>query len=304
MLVACIGGLSMALPASAPDISASALGTLVKPNTQLTVKQLQASAQAITVKVLSTDDLGTGFLIKKQGKVYTVLTNAHVLRAGDPPYRLQTSDGYLYSAKLLKDSQSQGTDLALLQFLSPRVSYPVASFGSSFTLAVGQNVFAAGFAITDSQSQPSLGRFKFTPGQVSLVLDKALEGGYQVGYTNNIENGMSGGPLLNLQGEVVGVNGKHAYPLWDTPSVFQDGSLACPPLHQLITRLSFAVPIETVVQLTSPYLQLNYRLNPPISGISQTQEVSDMIRKSLIPDEKLHLQEQASAKSCTKLLVK
>lgn len=68
---------------------------------------------------------------------------------------------------------------------------------------------------------------------------------------------MSGGPLLNRRGEVVGVNGKHAYPLWDVPSVFQDGSKACPPLHETITRLSFAVPIETVVQLAPSSIQLN-----------------------------------------------
>lgn len=194
MLVACVGGLSMALPASAPDVSVSAPGALVeKPNTQLSVEQLHSSAFAITVKVLGADVLGSGFLIKKQGKVYTVLTNAHVLRAGDPPYRLQTPDEHIYPVNLTKTTQFKGNDLALLQFRSPRAAYPVASLGSSLTLTVGQDVFAAGFAVADSESQPSLREFKFTFGQVSLVLNKALSGGYQVGYTNDIEKGMSGG---------------------------------------------------------------------------------------------------------------
>lgn len=157
MLVAYVGGLSMELPASTPDVSVSAPGALVEqPKTQLSVEQLHSSAQAITVKVLGADVLGSGFLIKKQGEVYTVLTNAHVLRAGDPPYRLQTLDGHTYPANLPKNTQFKENDLALLQFRSPRAAYLVASLGSSFTLAVGQDVFAAGFAIADSESQPSL----------------------------------------------------------------------------------------------------------------------------------------------------
>ncbi|AFW94305.1 trypsin-like protein [Anabaena sp. 90] len=71
-----------------------------------------------------------------------------------------------------------------------------------------------------------------------LVLEKALERGYQIGYTNKLEKGMSGGPLLNENGQLIGVNGMHAYPLWDVPSVFIDGTPADEKLHQQIVRLS------------------------------------------------------------------
>ncbi len=197
---------------------------------------------------MSQDFLGSGIILKKQGSIYTVLTNAHVLQAGKPPYRIQTPDGQIYTAKNVETRQIaslQGNDLALLQFRSTIRAYTVPSLGAK--PAVGDEVFAAGFPSTGEQSKDK--GFAFTNGKVSLVLQLALKGGYQVGYTNNIEKGMSGGPLLNRQGQVVGVNGKHAYPLWDAPSVLADGSEADPALHQKIIRLSWAVPIERVGQV-------------------------------------------------------
>jgi len=304
MLVGCVGGLAIALPASTPDISVSASDALVgQPLPQLSVEQLHSWAISFTVKVLSADFLGSGFLIQKQGDVYTVLTNDHVLRAGDPPYRIQTPDGRIYPAHLPKKGKFKANDLAILQFRSPGTAYAVASLGSSFSLAVGQEVFAAGFPFADRASRPfgkgGLEGFFFTAGKVSLVLDKALEGGYQVGYTNDIEKGMSGGPLLNRQGVVVGVNGKHSYPIWDVPSVFEDGSKACLPLHQMINRFSWAVPIDRVVQLAPLSIQINSRLNQPLASVAMQPKRSHMVFKRDRGGYKLPVVQQAIAtKSC------
>jgi hypothetical protein len=96
--------------------------------------------------------------------------------------------------------------------------------------------------------------FAFRPGRVTLILDRPLEDGYQIGSNNDVEKGMSGGPLLNLRGEVVGINGIHAYPLWDATELYADGSEPCPPLQDFIARSSWAIPIEvlsTVVAKTA-----------------------------------------------------
>jgi S1-C subfamily serine protease len=216
-----------------------------------TSAELSEQAQSFTIKVQSSESLGSGFLIKKQGSLYTVLTNAHVLTAGEPPYRIQTPDGRIWSASLPKGNSFRNNDLALLQFRSTR-TYPVAALASS--PSIGDEVYAAGFAFSESESSQK--NLMFTTGKVSMQLPKPLAGGYQLGYTNDIQKGMSGGPLLNRDGEVVGVNGKHAYPLWENTSVFADGTEASQTLHQKIITYSWAVPIQIVVKLAPPSIQL------------------------------------------------
>jgi S1-C subfamily serine protease len=267
ILIVYLVGCSVALPSSTPEPA-----RLVKQQaTQRSIARLNQLARSITVRVISGETLGSGIIIYQQGSVYQVLTNAHVLRSADPPYQIQTPEGRIHPAKLLKNINFYGNDLGLLQFTSSR-NYAVAKFGKSSHLKVGDEVFATGFAFPLETSQitpanpilPSQKQevntiypasteesisFMFTAGKFSLKLDKALTGGYQIGYTNQVEQGMSGGPLLNRQGELVGINGLHANPLWDAPDLYQDGSTPSPALQQQISQLSWAVPIETFVRL-------------------------------------------------------
>ena len=65
------------LPASSANLSACTESP--KPLTELSQAPIKQQAAAITVKVLSTQFLGTGILLKRQNNIYTILTNAHVL---------------------------------------------------------------------------------------------------------------------------------------------------------------------------------------------------------------------------------
>ena len=192
--------------------------------------------------------MGTGTLINKQGKIYTVITNDHVLNAAEPPYQIQTPDGRIYETQVSQLVKFGDDDLGLLQFNSDQV-YEIASVGNSSALTVGDEVFASGFT---SENKEMI----FTNGNLSLLLDKPLEGGYQMGYTNDIYKGMSGGPLLNIQGELVGINGLHKNPLWEAPDLYIDGSQPCKPLQDMIIRSSWAIPIETVGRLAPKLVQL------------------------------------------------
>lgn len=222
----------------------------VEPQNPLEAENLQnlcLQARLITVKIVAKNSWGSGILIKKQSQEYFVLTNEHILREEPDDYTIQTSDGINHKGdRLLKASFSK-YDLAILKFKSDRTEYPVAKFGNSAIVREKDSVVAAGFPWSDEDSKDR--GFKFTTGVVSLIAPKSLEDGYQIGYTNQIEKGMSGGPVLNLQGQVVAINGMHAYPLWGDPYVYQDGEKPSRSLHEIMVRSSWGIPINTFLQL-------------------------------------------------------
>ena len=234
---------------------------------QKLVARVDRVASAISVKILDQDFLGSGFIVQHSDQDYIVITNQHVLRAGEAPYKIETVDGKTHVAEVITDMSNADYqyDLAILKFTTD-VDYETAKIASSSSLNVGDRVFAAGFPYREfgSARTPDLfpesqhpGRdLALKQGRIAIILDRALEEGYQIGYTNDVRKGMSGGALLNQKGEVIGVNGKHAYPLWESPEIYQDGSEPCPALQELITRSSLAIPIEKSIEIATPLKSL------------------------------------------------
>lgn len=212
-------------------------------------------AKSITVKVLAGEGSGSGILIQRQGDIYTVLTNDHVLSLGNK-YQIQTPDGKIYTASRYS-VELDNNDLGLIRFQSSNKSYSIASLDSGKDLMVGDQLFAAGFPIdikvfANQQGDYIISHpegFVLTYGRVSLVNDKILAGGYQLGYTNDIQKGMSGGPVLNYQGQVVAINGMHAYPLWGDPYVYKDGSKPCTFMRDFMIHYSWGIPMETFIKI-------------------------------------------------------
>jgi serine protease Do len=298
-----IAGLTICLVGTGVLLSANAskLKEIFTPaSSQKTLTAINDIAADISVKVLDQEFLGSGFILQQQDNQYLLITNQHVLRAGDSPYRVQTFDGKIYAAKVISSlaQKNYNYDLAVLQFTAD-VDYPVATIGSSFYLEVGEPIYAAGFPSieleskilneppdTDTEAQAKkITGLTLKTGRVAIILNQALVEGYQIGYTNDVKKGMSGGPLLNSRGEVVGVNGKHAYPLWESPELYQDGSQLCPALEKLITRSSLAIPIEKSIEL-----------NPQLKAVKPASNV-EVTRSSNLTSEdpKLVARMQAEA---------
>ena len=243
--------LSLATPVSSVQKPPFSMVNLRSVQEQI---QLEQAARLITVRILSSPkqkrdrSLGSGVLFyqDKLTSTYGVITNNHVLQAGEAPYFIQTPDGKTHRANsVVQKKQLRGNDLALLEFVADS-EYKITT-KSNQQAAIGDGVIAAGFPLKNSQSKYR--GFVIKPGNIELVLDKALEGGYRIGSTNDVEKGMSGGPLLNRAGELVGINGLHANPIWGDPYVFEDGSYPTDAQREQISQYSWGIPLETVKQL-------------------------------------------------------
>jgi S1-C subfamily serine protease len=216
----------------------------------LSEQVLRSRAREITVKVIEGDRWGSGILIQREGDLYTVLTNAHVIFSQADPtnYKIETPDGKVYVATVREDiTFPQKEDLALLNFRSPQSQYQIAVFGDSSQLQPEDSIIATGFPFPTNQTEEP--GWKLTQGEVWMLLDRALQEGYQLGYTGQIERGMSGGPILNLKGEVIGINGIDAYPLWERPYIYLEGGEPNLALQQKMDRYNWGIPAHTITQL-------------------------------------------------------
>ena len=137
--------------------------------------------------------LGSGFIISEDGYI---VTNAHVI--GDPEkITVRLSDEEEYEAK--KIGSDEKTDLALIK-IEPKKPLPVVPFGQSRSLEIGEWVMAIGNPFGLEQT--------VTVGIVSAKGRVIGAGPYDdfIQTDASINPGNSGGPLLNLRGEVIGVN--------------------------------------------------------------------------------------------------
>jgi serine protease Do len=168
-----------------------------------------------------TQGLGTGFIVDKEG---IVLTNNHVIGQADT-IDVKLSNERIYPARVVgKDSR---TDIAVLK-IDEHGLIPLA-LGDSDVIEVGDWVVAIGnpFGLSHTVSVGILSAKGRTKEDVPL--DPA--GYYNFLQTDaSINQGNSGGPLLNLKGEVVGIN-----------SAVRRGDGA--------QGIGFAIPINMVKQL-------------------------------------------------------
>lgn len=205
------------------------------------VEQLQQLAQAITVKVYAGNAQGSGILMVKEGQTYTLVTNAHVISRGST-YRIQTTDGKIYDATLIKAGDSFAKDdLALLQFKSTN-HYTLANLANTTDLGITKTVYAAGYPFEND-------RLRFTTGILTILPEKPLVGGYQIGFTNETQQGMSGGALLNEQGKIIGVLGQGSAPILSEAYIYQDGSQPSQEDLQKMRDSSWAVPVAAVIKM-------------------------------------------------------
>ncbi|MDQ6714149.1 MAG: trypsin-like peptidase domain-containing protein [Candidatus Dormibacteraeota bacterium] len=187
-------------------------------------KQDSPGVVTITSAVGASQATGSGIVLDTKGDI---LTNAHVI-AGAQNLQVTFSTGQTVSATLVGSNTS--ADLAVIRVsVAASVLHPL-TLGNSATVQVGDNVYAIGSPFGLSGS--------LTEGIVSNLSQPAAASASGTA-TNLIQTdaainpGNSGGPLVNAQGEVIGINNSIESPV--------DGNVG----------VGFAIPINQVKQVLS-----------------------------------------------------
>ncbi|WP_341531444.1 tetratricopeptide repeat-containing serine protease family protein (plasmid) [Nostoc sp. UHCC 0302] len=197
-------------------------------------------AKAITVEISNPNGSGTGVIIKREGNNYTILTAKHVVEA-QAKYEIVTPDGARYSLNYSTVKKLPQVDLAVVQFASNQ-NYPVAKIGNSDSSTEGTTAYVAGFPQISAAISSSI--YNFTNGQITANASKPLRDGYALVYSNDTLAGMSGGPVLNDQGELIGIHGRS-----DTTENFKISDKN--PNVIIKTGFNLGIPINTFLRLSA-----------------------------------------------------
>jgi Flp pilus assembly protein TadD len=227
-------------------------------------EQLKTIAERITVRVRGNNTAASGTLVAKQGHSYfLVLTNHHVTRRIAPGnIKIQTVDGKIHQGRvldkfnLLNQQEFAKYDLAILEFTaSENYCLPTRVFNNQIPDQI--EVLASGYSV-------QTGRITFAEGQIKkIVTEPALARGYEIGYDSRVEQGMSGGPIISSKGELLGINGKSAFPILNGGYIYADGTKPTSTQIQELRKLSWGIPITSILAQMKPEFLTAYELPVP-----------------------------------------
>ncbi|ASQ48887.1 MAG: PDZ domain-containing protein [Leptotrichia sp.] len=199
-----------------------------------------------------TGSLGSGFIISSDGYI---MTNNHVINGADEIY-VKMSDGQEYLAKLVGTSPE--VDIAILKVMANRTFKPL-KFANSDNIKIGHWAIAFGnpLGLNSSMTVGVIG----ASGRSSLGIEQ-VENFIQTDAA--INQGNSGGPLLNINGDVIGVNTA----IYST----NGGSVG----------LSFAIPSNLASNVRDSILKSG-RYERPYIGISVLDLTQEIKKQRNIP---------------------
>lgn len=205
--------------------------------------------------IVPSKESGSGFLIDDKG---LIMTNSHVI-SGSQKIQVTLSDQSRYDAEVLVRDRTN--DLGLIR-ITPRKKLPLLKLGDSDALQVGQKVLAIGnpFGLEGT----------LTTGVVSSIgrtirdeSGKELEGMVQTDAA--INPGNSGGPLLDSQGNVIGIN---------TAIYGQNGNIG----------IGFAMPINRAKEMLKDF-QSGKSFQRPRVGVEVVYVAGDLAEALRLPPD-------------------
>jgi tetratricopeptide (TPR) repeat protein len=164
-------------------------------------------AQQITVRIDSSQSgTGSGVIVARQGSIYTVLTAEHVVPKPDT-YSITTPDGQKHPVSAGSIRKLEGVDLAIVQFSSSK-AYEIATLANYYIgLEDRPLAFLSGFPGGQTARQLTVGTVFPTSTTIFAAQNAySMSSGRELVYTTFSQPGMSGGPVLDRQGRVIGIH--------------------------------------------------------------------------------------------------
>lgn len=195
----------------------------------------------------SSNNTGTGFIYKVDNKYGYIITNEHVISNSNEIKVILTSDEEIKADILGKDEY---LDLAILRIKKQKVPL-VASIGSSENVKLGDTVFTVGAPLGyDYRGSVTSGILSGKDRMVSISVSTTNNNDWIMKVLQidaSINPGNSGGPLLNANGEVIGI-------------------CSLKLVDNNIEGMGFAIPIEYAMSHVET-LEKSEKINWPILGI-------------------------------------
>ena len=225
-----------------------------------TPAEVQKAAQEITVRVTSANNGGSGVLVATKGNTYLVLTNKHVTGRATQ-FQIQTPDGQKHTARLVPNTGFNSKyDINLLQFTSTQ-KYRLAILENGSTLSEERAIYSVGYPFDSNQMRISVGK-------VTQLSDVPLDDGTQIGYaidpnSKPIKQGMSGGPIVDGRGVLLGINTIGSNPIIPSYTYF-DGSKPTAKRAAQYQRANWGVPIYNFLTQLDANILYGYKNFPKV----------------------------------------
>jgi tetratricopeptide (TPR) repeat protein/S1-C subfamily serine protease len=178
--------------------------------------KLNIKARQMTVRIENSGGNGSGVIVAREGNIYYVLTAKHVLQNPDTNQKYTNHQIIPYDQDRRNVNSSvvaEGVDLAVVQFESNN-NYPVAQLGE-YSQNDRDLVFVGGFPGREKINSP-LWQWQLNPGfvidreqgKLETQTKQSFSNGYDLIYSSISYGGMSGGPVFDTAGNVIGIHGR------------------------------------------------------------------------------------------------
>ncbi|MCL2924678.1 MAG: tetratricopeptide repeat-containing serine protease family protein [Trichodesmium sp. MAG_R04] len=252
---------------------------LIIPSKEIVLKQPAAIAlMANQINKISTEftvvidaiNPASGVIISRKKDTYYVLTANHVVETQDE-YAIFTKDGERYKIDYQRIIKLPGVDLAVLEFQSNK-NYQVATLADYNYQAEFRHVFVSGWP--ESRLPFAERERLFSPGllinqdyELAFIKD-SISNGYELFYNNITELGLSGGPILDTQGRVIGIHGAS-----EGTKIYNEESNS---VERVSIGFSYGIPINTVLKWADKLnMGLNFQLeNSPPPQLTEKEAIS------------------------------